>query len=213
MTADLAIHNGWYWPAIDTDTRAVVERDCEPSIRALLQTFAGRDCIVQAGANVGMYPVALAQHFNAVFTVEPDPTNWECLKRNLETRNPSDRIAALHAAFGEEEGACVPVHFKPRNCGAHQVKFGTGEIPVWTIDGLELSACDCIWLDIEGAELLALKGAVRTIEQFGPVIACEDKGLGRSFGVERGALQSWLAGFGYEQIGRIGNDSVFRRAR
>jgi FkbM family methyltransferase len=207
----LAKHDGFWWPGDDLKARDVITRDCEPAVAAFLKHFSGRDLIVQAGANVGVYPLALARHFNAVYTAEPDPANYECLKRNLAEHDPGERIVALWAAFGETEGGCTPLVVEAANCGAHRVNFAKGTIPVWTIDGLELTACDAIWLDIEGAELHALKGAAGTIQQFSPVIAVEDKGLHRAYDIPDGAIREWLTAHGYAEVDRIGNDKVFRR--
>lgn len=210
MTAPIASIDGLWWPVADTDARYVILRDRDPDISRLLPHIPGRACIVQAGANVGVYALELAKHFASVVTAEPDPTNYECLKRNL-AEHGGDRITALHAAFGEREGGCETVVVKPNNCGAHRVTFEHGQTPVWTIDGLELTACDAIWLDVEGSELLALKGAAATIERFSPIISCEDKGLNGHFGIPGGALQAWLAERGYVEIDRIGRDKIFRR--
>lgn len=213
MTSAMAQFDGLWWPLGDTDARGVIVADCEPSIAALLPHIKGRDCIVQAGANVGTYPLALADHFRSVVTFEPDPANYACLVKNLKARDSLGRVTALHAALGETRGACMPVEVQPRNCGAHRVSFtDKGTIPVWTIDGLELDACDVIWLDVEGSELFALKGATATIERFTPTICAEDKGLDREFfGVESGALQRFLAERGYAQVDQIGRDKVFTR--
>jgi FkbM family methyltransferase len=199
----------------DIDARPVITHDCRAAINRLLTHFGGRDCIVQAGGNVGVYPLELASHFTSVFTVEPDPANYACLKANLAALDHAERVTALHAAFGAKEGACMPLAVHPANCGAHRVTYtDKGNIPVWTIDGLELDACDAIWLDVEGSELFALQGAVDTIERFAPIIACEDKGLDRQFfDVPAGSLQAWLTARGYSQIDKIGNDKVFRRDR
>lgn len=203
---------GWWWPLDDEKARPVILRDCAPSIAELLLFVTGRDQIVQAGANVGVYAVALTDHFNCVRTFEPDPTNYECLVKNLAARDSLHRVVASHAALGAEVGQCSPLVVHERNCGAHRVSYGGGPVHVTTIDGLGLMACDCIWLDIEGAELPALRGAARTIERFSPVIAVEDKGLHRAFDIADGALQAWLAERGYEQVGQIGRDKIFRRA-
>jgi len=213
MRVEILTIDGWAWPENDHLAREVITRDCEPAVAALLAHVPGRACIVQAGANVGRYPVALAEHFAAVFTCEPDPVNYACLKANLAVHDPGGRVTALHAAFGAQEGGCVPLEVHPYNCGAHRVAFTeTGDVPVWTIDGLELTACDAIWLDIEGSELFALQGAHRTIERFSPVIAVEDKGLDREFfGATVGALQAWLGERGYTQVDKINNDKVFKR--
>ena len=203
--------HGLWWPASDVDARPVITADCAPALRAILGHIRGRSLIVQAGANVGTYALALADHFQTVVTAEPDPLNFACLVRNLEARDSLHRVRAYDAAFGEAPGACAPVEVQPRNCGAHRVEFGTGPIPVITIDSLNLRACDCIWLDVEGAELPALKGAAATVERFSPLIAVEDKGLHRAFGIADGALQAWLAERDYEQIARIGRDKVYER--
>jgi len=204
-------HDGMWWPSIDTDARPVITADCPGAIKALLPHIPGRDLIVQAGANVGVYPVALADWFQQVITVEPDPLNAECLMRNLAMRDSLGRVTAMQAAFGEEGGFCKPTVVKSTNVGAHRVRFDAGDVAVVRIDELGLKKCDAIWLDIEGAELPALKGAAATIERFSPTICVEDKGLHRAFGIVDGALQAWLADRGYEQVDRQGADKVFRR--
>jgi len=207
----LANINGLWWPADDRDARPIITHDCDPAIKAILPHIRGRDCIVQAGANVGTYPLALADHFASVITCEPDPTNYMCLGRNLTARDSLNRVSATYGALGEEAGVCTPLVVRPGNCGAHRVDFDAGVTPVITIDSLDLAACDAIWWDVEGAELPALKGARQTIERFSPTIAVEDKGLHRAFRIEDGALQVWLEALGYTQTGRIGQDKVFRR--
>lgn len=212
MTPTIAHYTGWWWPLDDIHARPAIERDVIPSITALLKHVRGRDCIVQAGANIGMYPIMLADHFRSVITCEPDPANWLCLSNNLAARDSLKRVTAIHAAFGEREGGCTPLVVEPHNCGAHRVEFDKGTIPVWTIDGLELSRCDAIWLDCEGSELFALRGAVETIERFAPVICVEDKGLDAAFfGVAPGSLQQFLAERGYAEADRIGRDKIFKR--
>jgi hypothetical protein len=57
-----------------------------------------------------------------------------------------------------------------------------------------------IWLDIEGAEADAIKGALATIEKFSPIIVLEEKGLGPKADLP-----------GYSSVMRIGNDTVYRR--
>lgn len=211
MTAILANHFGWWWPAADTDARGVLTADVLTAVPALLKHIRGRDLIVQAGGNVGLFPLALADYFRKVLTFEPDPTNFACLSRNLEARDSLGRVIALPVGVGEAR-AVAGLHVVSKgNCGAHRLDLAGSGVEVWTLDELDLPRCDAIWLDIEGGELPALKGAVRTIERFSPVIACEDKGLHRAFGIEDGALQAWLAERGYEQVDKIGQDKVWKR--
>lgn len=201
---------GWWWPESDMHAQPVIMRDREAAIARVLLHTHGRDLIVQAGANVGVYPIALADHFQRVMTAEPDPENAECLKRNLAARDSLKRVQAFIAALGEKPGGCKVVEVERNNCGAHRIDL-VGPIPVMTIDGLDLTACDAIWLDVEGAELLALRGAAHTIDRFSPVIICEEKGLGRPYGVRDGDIGRFLGFYGYEQVDQIGRDKVFKR--
>lgn len=208
----ITLHDDLWWPKADTAARRVILRDLDKSLPALLAHTEGRGCVVQAGGNVGSYPIALADHFRQVVTAEPDPLNYECLVRNLQAHDTMKRVTALNAAFGEHMGHCTPIEVEAGNCGAHRVAFANdGTVPVWAIDTLPLTGCDLIALDIEGAELLALKGARDTIERFSPVICIEDKGLSRTYGVPIGAAQEWLAGFGYEQVDEICRDKILKR--
>lgn len=208
----LVQHDGLYWPAADRNARPALTAEVAWALPVLLQHVRGRDVIVQAGANVGLYPLALADHFQRVITCEPDPVNFACLQRNLAARDSLGRVTASFGAFGEVagEGHIIPV--EPDNCGAHRIDLVRhGAFPVVSIDSLQLPVCNAIWLDIEGVELLALKGAQCTIERCSPTIAVEDKGHHRTYGIDDGALDDWLEARGYEQVDRVGNDRIFTR--
>lgn len=205
--------DGWWWPADDVDGRAVIDRDFAAAVGRVFELTARRGLIVQAGGNVGVYPVALAGAFARVLTFEPDETNFNCLVRNLQAHDADRRVTAMFAALGEDQGVCSVEPVRERNCGAHRAVFGEGSIPVWALDRLPLmQSVDVIWLDIEGAELLALKGARAVIERDGPLILAEDKGLSRAYGDPPGALAEWLGAMGYAQVDRVGQDKVFRRS-
>lgn len=202
--------DGWWWPEADRRARPVIVGDAGEAVASILKHIEGRTCIVQAGGNVGVYPLALADHFRRVITAEPDPINAQCLWKNLAARDTFKRVDARQAAFGPEIGDCAMVEVEPDNCGAHRVEAG-GKIVVLPIDALGLLACDAIWLDVEGSELAALKGAEETIAKFRPTIAVEDKGLGAAYGIAAGELQAWIEARGYGLVAEIGNDKVFKR--
>lgn len=215
MNPVLAKYAGLWWPATDTDAHGVIMADCGPSIKALLPHVTGRSLIIQAGGNVGTYALALAEHFDEVWTFEPHPANFECLRRNWDDHHLRHQVNIVQAGLGEGYGNARMFEVKAGNCGAHRIDFQgvspENAVTIMALDSVPLHACDAIWLDIEGHELAALKGAAQTIERFSPVIACEDKGLHRAFGIPDGALQAWLADRGYEQVDKIGADKVFLR--
>jgi FkbM family methyltransferase len=151
---------------------------------------------VQAGGNVGVYPLALAKVFDRVITFEPDSDNLNCLITNASRPD----IDIHWAALGSEVGTCGVLRIDKDNCGSHKTLPGTA-VPVLTIDGLNLDQCDLIWLDIEGAEADAIAGAMATIEKFSPIIVLEEKGLGPKADLP-----------GYTRKMRIGNDTVYWRS-
>ena len=112
-----------------------------------------------------------------------------------------------HAALGDARGK-AGLSRDESNIGAHYIVDGE-EFTVMRIDDLRLPSCDLICLDIEGYELNALKGGVKTIEKFKPTIVCEDKGLSLRYGSREGDIAEFLAHFGYRPIAKLHRDVVF----
>jgi hypothetical protein len=63
------------------------------------------------------------------------------------------------------------------NYGAVGLGDGGENVNMVTIDSLNLQQCDYIKIDVEGAEILVLTGALNTINQFHPIIFFEENGL------------------------------------
>lgn len=200
---DLLIEvNGFIWPASDAECHAVVFDTTADLEHAYAHCKDFRQA-VQAGGNCGVWPKAMAGKFAAVYTFEPDPVNFYCLSHNVLERN----VFKFNAALGNER-ALIDLDRMPHNIGAHQVA-GKGIIPTLSIDDLGLDACDLIYLDIEGFELKALRGAWRTIRRCKPVIAFEDKGLSVRYGTKEGEAEQFLASvYGYRVVERVNRDVV-----
>jgi len=94
------------------------------------------------------------------------------------------------------------------------------------LDQLELDACGLIQLDVEFYELNVLRGALKTIEKFKPVITCE---LGRLSWFDEHDLSglqhnsdlmqddnleadilALLAPYGYKKVGQSCADAIFK---
>lgn len=199
---DVTEYNGIWWPTACKRARQYSDMTAG-DIDSIMKMVAGRDVVVQAGGNVGVWPKAFAKEFKAVYTFEPDYTNFRCLNLNCTESN----IIKIQAALGERSGF-VGLERQANNCGAHSVS-GVGIIPTLRIDDLGLTACDLIQLDIEGYELNALKGAIQTITTFHPLIVVEDKGLSDKYGTIEGDIAYWLIEIGYGECARLHRDVVF----
>jgi FkbM family methyltransferase len=100
------------------------------------------------------------------------------MKRNLSL-NPglSRRVRIVERAIGSESNK--PVFFEDNGPGSvvsfEKTARANGTVLTLTIDDLVvqegLPRVDFIKMDIEGAELPALKGAVRTLQRFRPKLA------------------------------------------
>ena len=69
-----------------------------------------------------------------------------------------------------------------------------------SIDSLSLGNISCIQLDLEGGELMALKGAIKTIKSYSPLIILEDNSL---------PIQNLMTSIGYINSGRCANDYIW----
>lgn len=197
--------HGWWFPDTDESCAHAVIADVQHVESQWLKHVKGRKVCVQAGGNCGVYPSKLSQHFEAVYTAEPDMDNFSCLALNASIPN----LYAFRAAFGEKPGT-IGLHKVEGNVGAHWIE-GPGTIPVITIDSLGLTACDLIALDVEGAELLALKGAAQTINKYSPTLIFEEKGHMRRFNQNPLDLHEWLTCRGYSHRGLAGRDFIWTR--
>lgn len=169
---------------------------------------------VQAGGAMGMWAKRMSQVFDVVYTFEPTPQSFHCLNFNC----PEENIVAFNAALGWEAGM-VNMQFPEHKARSKSGKdnyggfrcFPGGYIPTMKIDDLELPGCDLLFLDLEGYELFALKGAIHTIKKYKPVIVMEDKGCSNAFGYAKGDVEKYLAAFaGYKTLKRFhgGRDVV-----
>lgn len=189
------------WPADDRHAREAILRTFRDVDRAIKHVRDFTACI-QAGGNVGVWPLYLSERFESVYTFEPDPINFSCMA--LNAAHPG--IVMFNAAVGDEHKLVrteLP-KWESRNCGALVVREG-GVIPTLRIDDLALTSCGLICLDVEGSEFQAIKGALNTIRAFHPVLMFEDKGLG----VKQGFLSDFLAGHDYRQVDSVNNDRIF----
>ena len=204
--ADYKRVGGFLWPSSDMNAAPRVLEDVS-DVDDILTFVKDRNVAVQAGGNVGVYPKELGKTFRRVYTFEPDSKNYACMQDNV----PEDHVIKYRAALGSQRGY-TGLSCDENNCGAHFMVSGN-DIQVVAIDDLGLEDCNLIYLDVEGYEMEALKGASDTIRRFRPVIVAEDKGLSERYGVDEGAIVTWLKSeFGYIESGRLGRDVIMTAA-
>lgn len=130
-----------------------------------------RTC-VQAGGNLGLYPVVFGEHFKRVFTFEPDSPSFYYLSYNAVNA----KIIKINAALTDKPGTILlsSTVLNSSNAGESRVvREGGYEIFGINLDSFKIKDLDFLQLDIEGHEMFALQGARETLTDNSPVVALE----------------------------------------
>jgi FkbM family methyltransferase len=133
------------------------------------------DVVYDVGANVGYYTLlasVLAGQRGFVYAFEPLPRNLVDLRRHLEM-NQVKNCEVIEAAVSLAEGQA---RFDPSEDRHTSHLSSEGTIQVRTVVLDELVCCkgirppNLIKMDIEGGELMCLRGCKSTIQTFRPII-------------------------------------------
>ena len=141
----------------------------------------GSHRIIDAGANQGFISLYFASQLNSqgeVYAFEPDRKNIATINKNFAL-NP-DKASKIKIVdlllwdkdemvdFYEAGSVGSSAHYRPDNEKIVQKRAIT--LDQWVIEN-NISKIDFIKMDIEGAELEAIEGAVETIKRFEPHFA------------------------------------------
>lgn len=155
---------------------------------------------VDAGAHRGIWTRAMMGRFHRVHAFEPVPQNADQI--------PADHAVIVHrVALGDAFDRCAMLPGTENTGQWHRAQGD--EIDVVPLDSLHLDDVDLLKLDVEGSELLALRGAERTIAKSHPVIIAELNGLTERYGHSDEDVRRWLWDHGYREVERHNKDSIF----
>ena len=196
----MKVINGDWWP--DRDRTCHVSSYNFKGADTALSFCRKTELVIQAGGNVGVWPRYLRSKFNRVITFEPSKENYELMLKNLSGVD----VQIFNAALSDRAGR-LGMKLNPQNCGDDQTIPGS-EVVAMTVDDLDLSP-DLLYLDIQGDELPALKGARQTLERCSPVVVVEIDGHQMR---RHGDPRPFLQGLGYELKDRAHQDYIYVRS-
>jgi len=171
-----------------TDDADKVSQSYEQIVRKLLSPHPS-EVIVDIGANIGWHTVWLSKKvgpLGKVIAVEPEGTNFALLNLNKCVNNLTN-IIPINLALGSTQGRGKLVVPRPTLMGQVST-MGSNQYPnssmmsvnLDTLDNvisaLGISQVSAIKVDVEGAELLVIRGAEETIAKFGPRLVIEAHG-------------------------------------
>ncbi len=159
----------------ETVCHALLKYGCYPHQAALdriLSTLVKQDTVAfDIGANIGWYSCLmhrLTQGSGTIVAVEPMPRALRLLRKCAESR---PTLYVVPSAIGEASGSAHLCEAESLNTS--QVTYSNeGEVEVVTIDGLaaRFGQPEVIKIDVEGAEMMALRGARNTLSHERPPI-------------------------------------------
>jgi FkbM family methyltransferase len=136
----------------------------------IVSTIVKPDTVVfDIGANIGWYSCLihrLTQGRGVIVAVEPMPRALRLLRKSADSRS---NVHVVPCAIGEASGHAGLREAKLLDVS--QVQYSSaGEVEVVTIDDLaaRFGHPDFIKIDVEGAELMAFRGAVQTLSNTRP---------------------------------------------
>lgn len=150
------------------------EKEIIDDLPSLLE---GVKIFVDIGASLGQYAFFVNKYIQQgqIFSIEPDPIRFEELERNCrkwESLN-NNKVIALKAAVSDEDGVVTFFTTNSNTSGglfSHNVAANVTWSEI-TVDSLRLDTLfknqspDFIKMDVEGAELRALKGATNILRK------------------------------------------------
>ena len=182
------------------------------TVKILMSKLKAGSIVADIGANIGQYTLIAAhevQEFGEVHAFEPNAEVYAALERNV-LLNGFTNVHLNHVAVANREEA-EHVFFAPRsdNWGSGSLAKTTYKlseagysVPVITLDQYFAERerkPELIKIDVEGAELLVLKGAQSLIETSKPIIITELSAENfAAFGYTIQDLTEYLVRHGYE---------------
>ncbi len=139
--------------------------------------------IVDAGANIGIYAITLARRYPdaKVIAIEASPTVFEKLKVNCKLNGVSN-VILLNSAVSDQDKQTIHIYTNITTLGSSTIfadykeqfekrsgcEYTPEQVQTITLDTLvsemRLDRISLLKIDIEGAELLAMQGAMQSLK-------------------------------------------------
>jgi FkbM family methyltransferase len=167
---------------------------CEPAARCMRSLLKPGDVAIDGGANIGLFTLIAAAGVGRqgrVIACEPSPATMRLLRANVD-RNGFDWVELREVALASVPGRLQMRVFTPGSGFSSFAPADTAggaevEVEVATIDDVAsevLERLKLVKLDVEGAELRALRGAPEVLHRARPdfIVELEPEHLERQGG-------------------------------
>ena len=158
--------------------------------------------VLDIGAWVGTWTMAMNSFCGRVVAFEPDPVHYECLVKNC----PGD-VETQQLAVGNDEKM---IALSEDDFTQAKRVIGEGTIPMVTVDSLNLEDVDLIKIDVEGYEMEVLKGAENTLANV-DYLMIELNNNAKKYGSSNLEIEKFLRKMKFEIMIKVWPDVVWRK--
>ena len=179
------------------DIRSITERwaywtgDYDQEVISRLASCLQKQSVVfDVGANIGFYSIALGNKLAALegklHAFEPVRSNFDRLVWCVEANGLEGTVSAHNVALGDEEGTIEMFMANDDNAITGNAVLMKGRVPqenysqgnasspITTLDAFvqekQITACHLIKVDVEGAEVMFLRGGIGFLSKHRPII-------------------------------------------
>lgn len=206
----------WYIPDYDSHFREYLSihgnnYQKEPRDHALSQVTQFRTGL-DIGGNVGFWSKDMCERFQRVEIFEPDLSNTECLRLNLDQY----KNYTLHEVGLSNENTSKEFYKSEVSSGGHTFNqdtlrggaFSVSVIEVKTLDSFHFNDVDFIKIDTQGSELDILQGAKQTLLENDCVLNIEIEQKNQSQVAKGRPIFDFMESIGFEKLRRYKRDEV-----
>lgn len=139
-------------------------------------------CIFDVGANVGTSTLLLAEQNQAsIYAFEASEYACKIVLQNMTANKIDKRVTVINSLVGDKSGEIIPFYWAFSSGGASIFKgrlghnFLINKVSLTLDDYVNANGLkpDLFKIDVEGAELMVLTGALNTLQNFRPIVFLE----------------------------------------
>jgi len=183
----------------------------EPELAYLEKILSPGNLFIDVGANFGVYTLVasrLVGETGRVLAFEPTAQSFATLRQNIALNHFSN-VRAFQVALAQTGGKARLYHARD------PVGNSLGKDPLWGVEGEEVQTealdnlleesgigrVDAIKIDVEGAEELVLRGAIRCLTSYNPIVIFEfNPGCAARLGLSPDGARDFLQSLNYEFV-------------
>lgn len=167
----------------------------------LLEDMYGRvqtGTVVDVGAHIGNHTIWFSKIMGLnVVSLEPYINSFEALSYNVSQNGVSNKVRLLNCGAGARPSHATVCNVPANNTGMAKLKaHPNGSVLIRRLDALKIENCSLLKIDVEGAQLDVIKGALALIDKNRPYIYVE-----ADTKEEKAALDDQMTALGYRHFG------------